>query len=408
MTALPAHPVQHFRNPRCAAPDAAYGEAQRRILSLAAGEAAFRELSEWPDYAPTPLRELPGLAAAAGVADLWYKDEAGRFGLGSFKALGGAYAVLRVLQAQVRERLGREPLAYELAGGALRYVTRGTTVTCATDGNHGRAVAWGARLFNCGCVVYLHEHVSPGREAAIAQHGAEIVRVPGSYDDSLRACAADAEAQGRLVVSDTAWPGYEDVPRTVMEGYGVLGFEMLAQLPPEGRPTHVFVQGGVGGLAASVCAHLWEALGPQRPRFVVVEPDRADGLFQSARAGKPAQASGDLKTVMAGLACAGVSTLAWELLDAGVDAFLTIPDPAAEDTMRLLADGVAGDAPIVAGESAVAGLAGMLCALADPAARDALGLDAQSRVLVIGSEGATDPETYARIVGRSPEQVVAG
>jgi diaminopropionate ammonia-lyase len=406
-TRLPIHPLRCFVNPRAdrAAP---YGAELQAILSLEAGQAARAEIGSWPDYAPTPLRRLDGLARAAGIGALWYKDEAGRFGLGSFKALGGAYAVLRLIQARIEERMGRAPAALELNSGAMRYLTRGIPVTCATDGNHGRSVAWGARLFGCPCVIYLHEHVSAGREAAIAAYGAEIVRVPGTYDDAVRAAARDAEAQGRIVVSDTSYPGYMEVPRIVMQGYSVLIAEALEQLPPDAAPTHVFVQGGVGGLAAAVLAHLWEAWGAERPRLAVVEPERADCLYQSARAGHPARSTGDLNTIMAGLSCGEVSPLAWEILGRGADAFLTIPDDAAADTMRLLADGAGGDAPIVAGESAVAGLAGLLCALPDAAARAALELDAASRVLVIGSEGATDPALYAQIVGRTPGQVAGG
>jgi diaminopropionate ammonia-lyase len=181
----------------------------------------------------------------------------------------------------------------------------------------------------------------------------------------------------------------------------------MEQLPPGRRPTHLFVQGGVGGLPAAVCAHLWEDWGAQRPRFVVVEPERADCLYRSAEAGRPVVVPGPHDTVMAGLACGEVSLLAWEVLAQGADAFLAIPDAAATDAMRLLADGVGGDAPLVAGESGVAGLAGLLCALGDEGARRTLELGPESRVLLIGSEGATDPAVYHAIVGRAPEEVTA-
>ena len=403
---LPAYPLLWFVNPR-AATAAPYGEAQREILSLRAAQEARAEITGWPGYHPTPLRPLDGLAASAGIGALWYKDEAGRFGLGSFKALGGAYAVLRLLQRELGagEPAGRRIGAEELAAGALRDLTRAITVTCATDGNHGRSVAWGAGWFGCRCVIYIHEGVSVGRESAIAAYGADVVRVPGSYDDAVRAAAEAAERHGRFVISDTSYPGYMEVPKEVMQGYSVMVAEAMEQLPAAHRPTHLFVQGGVGGLAAAVCAHLWEAWGRERPRLAVVEPERADALFRSARAGRPVVAEGDLNTIMAGLSCGEVSLLAWEILKTGADAFLTIPDDAAKHTMRLLAAGVEGDAPLVAGESGVAGLAGLLCALRDGAAREALGLGADSRVLVIGSEGATDPALYEDIVGRKPEEV---
>ena len=378
------------------------------MLSLAALAQARAEIGAWPGYAPTPLWNLSGLAAQAGLGAIRYKDEAGRFGLGSFKALGGAYAVLRLLQRVLAmQGVPAQGLAgaAELAAGTQRARTSGVTVTCATDGNHGRAVAWGARTFGCRSVVYLHEHVSAGREKAIAALGAEIRRTPGTYDDSVRQAAADAKRQGWHVVSDTSYPGYADVPREVMQGYGVLVAEALDQLGAE-TLTHVFVQGGVGGLAAAVCATLWERLGPRRPRLVVVEPERADCLFQSAVHGEPTPVKGALDTVMAGLACGEVSLAAWEVLAPGADDFLAIPDEAALDTMRLLAQGTGGDAPLAGGESGVAGLAGLLSACADGTLRKKLALDPASRVLAIGSEGATDPELYARIVGRTPEQVL--
>lgn len=356
----------------------AYGEAERAILSVAAGREALDAISAWPGYAPTPLRSLPVLAGEAGVAEVLYKDEAERFGLKSFKALGGAYAV--------------ERLARAAAGRPL-------TVACATDGNHGRAVAWGAARAGVRAVIYLHEGVSRGRAEAIAALGAEVVRAGRTYDDSVRLCADAAAGNGWQIVSDTSWPGYEDVPRTVMQGYAVMVAEALAQASP---PTHVFVQGGVGGLAAGVLSWLWEELGPARPILTVVEPENAACLFESARAGKVTAVRGDLDTIMAGLACGEPSLLAWRLLEPGADAFMHMPDDAAAQTMRDLAE-----LGVVAGESGVAGLAGLRLAASDDAMRAALRLDGRSRVLCFGTEGATDPEVYARIVGRAPRDVAA-
>jgi diaminopropionate ammonia-lyase len=392
-----------FENPRATAA-AGYGEDGRgEILGLAAFAAAKREIASWPDYAPTPLKVLGGLAHAAGIGGLFYKDEASRFGLGSFKALGGAYAVFRLLQQEI----GVAATAADFAAG--RYADRlaGLTVTCATDGNHGRSVAWGARTFGCACKIYVHETVSQGRCDAIARYGAEIRRVAGTYDDAVRQAARDAAAEGWHVVSDTSYEGYTDIPRNVMQGYAVMVDEALRQLPDGILPTHVFVQGGVGGLAAAVCAHLWETLGPRRPRLIVVEPDKADCLYRSAVAGQPVTADGDLDTIMAGLACGEVSLLAWRILATGAGAFMTVPDNSAMESMRLLASGSQGDPPLVAGESAVAGLAGLLLAAGDPDARARLGLSSDSVVLLFGTEGATDPEVYRSIVGRSPEEVMA-
>lgn len=385
---------------------AAYdGDGRTGILSQAALDVAAREITTWPGYSPTPLRSLQGLAAAAGLGQILYKDEGRRFGLGSFKALGGAYAVLRLLQEIVRGRTGTTPNSDALSRGDHVDATRGVTVTCATDGNHGRSVAWGARVFGCACVIYVHEGVSQARRDAIAYYGAEIREVPGNYDNAVRQAAADAVRNGWKVVSDTSYPGYTDIPRDVMQGYGLIALEADAQWPDGVLPSHVFVQGGVGGVAASMCSYFWEHHGERAPIFVVVEPDRAACLQLSAEAGRPVATEGALDTIMAGLACGEVSVLAWSILSTGADAFLTVSDQAAAATMRVLAGAPFGDRPIVAGESAVAGLAGALLAAGDPGLREALGLTTKSVVMVIGTEGATDPTLYREIVGREAEAV---
>jgi diaminopropionate ammonia-lyase len=281
-------------------------------------------------------------------------------------------------------------------------------VTCATDGNHGRSVAWGANLFHCRCVIFIHATVSEGRAAAIAAYGAEIVRVPGGYDDSVHHAAAIAAEKGWTVISDTAYAGYSAIPRQIMQGYGIVAEEIFAQLPKNTPPTHVFFQAGVGGMAAALCARFWQHFAAARPRVVIVEPDRAACLYASARAGQPVVLTGDLDTVMAGLSCGEVSALAWPVLAAGAEDFMAIGDDLAIDTVRFLADGVGGDPPLVAGETGVAGLAGLRAAAADPELRKALALGPASRVLVIGSEGDTDPEIYRRIVGRDAAEVRAG
>lgn len=397
---LPISParVAHAAN-RHAVRGQPIGARQRAVLTDDAMREARAEIRTWPGYAPTPLRDLRGLAEASGVAAVWYKDEASRFGLDSFKALGGAYAVLRLLKKHLPEGV----TAADLVAGAHREDVAKLTVCCATDGNHGRSVAWGARQFGARCVIYVHATVSQGRVDAIAHYGAEVRRVSGNYDDAVRQAAEDAADNGWFVVSDTSYPGYMDVPRDVMQGYTVMIDEAVAQMPQ--APTHCFVQGGVGGLAAATAAQLWEAYGADRPRIIVVEPDRAACLFESAKAGTPVTVHGDLDTLMAGLACGEVSLLAWEILDEGADDFLTVPDDSAVECMRLLADGPCGDAPFVAGESAVAGLAGFLLARQDAMLSKALALGPDSRVLLIGSEGATDPDLYTRLVGRPAEAV---
>jgi diaminopropionate ammonia-lyase len=357
---------------------------------------ARNEIISWAGYAPTPLRELSVLARRADMACMRLKDEAGRFGLGSFKALGGAYAVARVLSAELARRgMASEVPSFDLASGKHRGATESIVVTCATDGNHGRAVAWGAQRFHCGCVIFVHEAVSQGRVDAIARYGAEVRRVPGSYDDAVREAARQAQANRWFLVSDTSWSGYTDVPREIMQGYRVMADEAADQWEGE-PPTHVFIQGGVGGVATAVSVQMRERFHPA-PALVVVEPDKAACLLASAELGQPATVRGDLDTVMAGLACGEPSMVAWEELNYSASAFMAIPDEAAIACMRLLAE-----QRIVGGESGVAGLAGCLLAASNAVARETIGLSSSSRVLAFNTEGATDPLLYERLVGIRP------
>ena len=396
----------------------------RAVIGPAAHRAARAEIASWPGYEPTPLRNQWRLAEELGLGSVWVKDESGRFGLGSFKALGGAYGVRQVLKAR-GEKAG--PL----------------TVTCASDGNHGRAVAWGAMRFGCDAVIYLPTHVTEARAEAIRSFGARVVRVDGEYDDAVARAELDARGKGWTVISDTSYPGYMEIPREVMVGYTVMVNEVLgdvraswpthrvlspthyvsaptdeASTPtrpvsagltaqsaeaesagPGAPPTHVFIQGGVGGLAAAVIGHLWERLGEHRPVVVIVEPEEADGLLCSARAGRPVASGGDLDTIMAGLSCREVSPLAWEVVGVGAHAFMTVPDGGIAPLMRRAARGGMGEA-FEGGESGVAGLLGVIEVARDEERRGAIGLDERSRVLVFNTEGATDPDLYGRIVGR--------
>ena len=385
------------------------GKAARReaypftdILSVAEGQRAYQDMRNWRGYAPTPLRDLAGAAIRAGVHRVLYKDEASRFGLGSFKALGGAYAVARLLRQLLSQQLNRPVSVDDLVSGAHADLTRRITVACASDGNHGRSVAAGAQRFGCGCTIFLHEGVSRGREQAITGLGASVIRTPGNYDDSVRAAIETSRSNGWHVVADTANDPADEMPALVMQGYASLVIETLEQLRTAGGalPTHVFLQGGVGGLAAAVVSYLWEELGAGlAPVFIIVEPSQADCLYQSAINGRPTPAKGDLNTLMAGLSCGEVSRVAWPILEAGVEFFMTVQDLAAIDCMRLLRRGALGGGSIVAGESGVAGLAGLLAATNDPEGQllRRLRLNASSTVLLIGTEGATDPEIYDRL-----------
>lgn len=399
-------------NPARAPADEAWENAQGAAREAVLCEAGFRDamdaIRQWPDYAPTPLHDLPGLARRFGLAELRYKDESARFELKSFKALGGAYAVQRlVMQAIARIDGGARPALDALLRGEWAGVANRITVTCATDGNHGRSVAWGARLFGCRCLIFVHETVSEGRAAAIAAFGAEVVRVPGNYDDAVRHAASQAEANGWTVVSDTTWEGYRHIPIDVMHGYGAMSLEVIEQLG-EVPPSHVLVQAGVGAFAASVAAAFWLRWGSQRPRLVIVEPTAAACHLQSALAGGPVAVTGSLDTVMAGLACGEVSPAAWQIVEAAAAAFVAIDDRYALDAVRAFATPAGADPPIVAGETGATGLGALLAAHDNTALRQLIGLDTNSRVLLLGSEGDTDAQIYRDIVGRSAAEVRVG
>ncbi|MDF2974336.1 MAG: diaminopropionate ammonia-lyase [Microvirga sp.] len=372
-------------------------------LGVPAAEEVERYLSYRDNHAPTPLHTLPALAAELGVDTVHIKDEGFRLGLGSFKALGGSYAVIRLVLEEAGRQLGRPVDVAELHAPEVRAVTAGMTVACATDGNHGRSVAQGAQLVGARSAIFVHSGVSDERVAAIARFGAQMIRVAGTYDDSVAEAARVAAEKGWTIVSDTSWPGYERIPGMVMQGYTAMVREALRQLPE--APTHVFVQAGVGGVAAAVAGHLALALGDRRPTFVVVDPARAACLYESARAGHPVKIAHGEPTVMAMLECYEPSLVAWRVLSRVADGFMTVDEVDAVAVMNRLARPHGNDPAIVAGESGGVGLAGLIRATADPEIRAALNLNEASRVFVINTEGATDPERYEELVGMRPDAV---
>lgn len=383
---------------------ASYPEALQNIMSMRQANESRAWLADWSrlNSGGTPLYSLPDMAAELGVADILVKDESERSVLGSFKALGAPIALVRLILRQFPEQRFE---ARGLLAGEYRDALADFTVISATDGNHGRALAAAAQSVGCRCVIVLHANVSSEREEAIAAYGAEIVRIRGNYDESVEEAAALAVRNGWLVVSDTSYDGYEDIPRDVMQGYGTISAEIVEALPQ--RVTHVFLQGGVGGLAAGIASYLWELYGEARPTFVVVEPVQADCLYQSAIAGQAAKATGSVDSVMAGLACGETSPLAWRFLQPCVDFFMTIEDDEAVGAMRRLAAGSSRDIPVVAGESGVAGLAGLMALASDPRLAEQVGLTGESRILLINTEGATAPGVYQELVAESAQSVLA-
>jgi diaminopropionate ammonia-lyase len=387
-----------------------YSDELRAIMSIAKAHESREWLSHWPELTreATPLLSLPGLAHTLGVARIELKDESKRASLASFKALGAPIALIRLIQRKWPEE---NFAAKDLFLGKHAKELHSFTVITATDGNHGRALAAAAHDIGCRCVIVLHKNVSVERERSIASHGATIVRITGNYDASVEEAANLAARNSWFVVSDTSYAGYEEIPRDVMQGYGTIPAEILEQLGAQAGDacpyTHVFLQGGVGGMAAGIASYLCELYGARRPTFIIIEPQQADCLYQSAIAGHASNATGSVDSVMAGLACGETSPLAWRFLQSSMDFFLTIDDDEAIQAMRVLADGCDGDIPVVSGESGVAGLAGLTHLVRNPELRLKTGLGTESKVLLISTEGATAPAVYQQLVGKSAKEVLA-
>lgn len=378
-------------------------EADQSSFGNAAAAEALSFLSARADYVPSPLHDLQSLAEKLGVGAVLVKDESTRFGLGSFKALGGSYAVERLVLEEASRRLSRAYGPHDLRNPEVRRVAATVTVACATDGNHGRSVAQGAQLVGANAVIFVHAGVSVERVRAISRLGARIVRVDGTYDDSVEEASRVSRENGWIVVSDTSWPGYERIPSLVMQGYTVLVGELMDQL--SAPPTHVFIQAGVGGIAAALAARLALLLKDRRPLVTVVEPARAACVLQAAMSGKVEKINAGEPTVMAMLECYEASIVAWRILSRTGDAFMTVDEDDAIDAMKVLANPTGQDTPIVAGESGAVGLAALKRVANDKTLRATIGLGPESRVLLISTEGATDPDQYLKLTGLAPDRV---
>ena len=352
--------------------------------------------SSFPQYAPTPLAELSALAAQMGLKSLLVKDESQRFGLNAFKVLGGSYAIARHIAA----RLGLRPEEMTFAAlrsDAARAALGNAVLFTATDGNHGRGVAWTARELGCRAVVRMPKGTAKSRVENIRALGAEVTVEDCNYDGCVRLAARQArETAGGVLVQDTAWPGYTQVPLWIMQGYLTMALEADEQMVAP--PTHIFLQAGVGSMAAAVAAYFRQAHPQNPPKIILVEPAAADCFFRSAANGEITAVTGEMRTMMAGLACGEPSPIAWDILKRLTTAYLSCEDAAAARGMRALAQPLAGDKAIVSGESGASTLGALLDAAADEKAREALGLGGNARVLLFSTEGDTDPVNYRRVM----------
>jgi len=367
-------------------PDLAWVDAVRRRDQLP----LHRSL---PGYEPSPLRDLPDLAAELGLGRLLVKDESERFGIDAFKGLGASFAMFSVLRQRWQELTGDDLAPADFATPTVKERLGDVTFCAATDGNHGRAVAWTARRLRQRAVIFLPDDTALARITALENEGAEVRRIPGTFDHCVTACAEAAAAEGWQVIADTAYPGYMEIPGHIMTGYSTIFAELAEQL--DQRPDLVLLPAGVGGLAAAGTASLVLQHGAARPRLVCVEPESSACFLESIEhgAGEAVAATGDQRSIMVGLCCGMPSLLAWPVIRDAVDAFVAIDDEPALAAMRAY-----HRHGVTSGESGASTLAGLLALLQHPAGGD-LGLGPDATVLVINTEGATDPQHHAEVVG---------
>lgn len=356
----------------------------------------------FPQYEVTPLRKLSRMASYLGIKNLYVKDESFRFGLNAFKVLGGSYAIGRFIAKKLKKDISELPYNV-LSSKELRDEFGQATFFTATDGNHGRGVAWAAKELGQKAVVLMPKGTTQTRLENIKNLGADVTIEDMNYDDCVRKAAAEADAtKNGVIVQDTAWDGYEEIPSWIMEGYGTLAREAQRQMAADccERPTHIFVQAGVGSLAGAVIGYFANLYPENPPIMCVVEAGAADCLYKSAVKGERVSVSGDLSTIMAGLACGESNTIAWDILKNHAYAFFSCPDWMSAKGTRVFGVPLKGDPVVISGESGSVTM-GLLTSLFKPEykeIKEALKLDENSEVLLISTEGNTDPIRFREIV----------
>ena len=334
---------------------------------------AIKSISGWKTYKPTPLLKLNKLNEELKFKEIYYKDEDKRFNLKSFKALGGAFAVDNIASKK-----------------------KNITVATATAGNHGQSVAWGAQRLGLKCKIFISENVSESRAEAMKNLDAEVIRVEGNYDNSLKECIKQSEENNWEIVQDVSWDGYKEVPKLIMAGYTIMIKEIADQVDVNSI-THVFLQAGVGGMAAAMIAG-FAKLSKNIPKFIVVEPENADCIFKSIQNNRPTSVDIKKETVMGGMSCGDVSSIAWEILKNSVNYCVTIPDEAISSAVALLAEGQLSNEKIIAGECAVPGVIALISIFNNKDYLNKLELNSDSKVLLFGCEGLTDKAMYEKLL----------
>ena len=381
-----------------------YGAVKTECFGLEQAQKVRSFHQSFDEYSITPLVQLNALAQELGVKGIYVKDESYRFGLNAFKVLGGSYAIAREIGSRIGLAEAEMTLARLLAPEVKERLGTLTFVT-ATDGNHGRGVAWTAQRLGHRAVVFMPKGTAAERLENIRKLGAEASITDFNYDDSVRLARQYAAEHEGIVVQDTSWEGYEDVPLHIMQGYTTIGAEIVEQLKAYGdvNPTHVFLQVGVGAMAGAMAGFIADYYKEARPIITIVEPNEADCLYRTALAndGELHIVTGALDSMMAGLCCGEPCSIGWQQLAAYADNFVAMPDKAAALGMRVLGNPVGSDAAVVSGESGAAGLGLAVAALRErelAQLKASLRLDAESVVLCISTEGATDVANYRRIM----------
>ena len=378
-------------------------DVQVQNMSLEQMEKAISFHRSFPQYTVTPLTRLSGLADYLGLKRVYVKDESYRFGLNAFKVLGGSYAIARCIADELGKDVSEVPYDV-LTSDKLREEFGQATFFTATDGNHGRGVAWAANKLGQKCVVRMPKGTTQTRLENIAKENATVTIEELNYDDCVRMAAKEAAETTRgIMVQDTAWEGYEKIPTWIMQGYGTLAMEADKQLEEDGcRPTHIFIQAGVGSLAGGVIGYFSSRFKENPPIMVVAEANAADCLYRSAMQGdgNRVDVTGDMLTIMAGLACGEANTVSWDILRNHASAFVSCPDWVSANGTRIYGSPLRGDKQVISGESGSVTMGLLHAIMTRPEYKDlkeALKLDENSEVLLVSTEGDTDPDRYHEI-----------
>lgn len=342
------------------------------VLSKTEIDNAYQAISNWEDYSPTPLISLNKLSKDLGLKNVFYKDESKRFNLKSFKALGGAYAVEQVSKTK-----------------------KNITVATATAGNHGRSVAWGAKRLGLKCKIFISEYVSENRAEAMRGFGAEVFRVKGNYDNSLKECINQSKKNGWEIIQDVAWDGYEEVPKLTMAGYAVMMKEISDQIN-NNHITHIFLQAGVGGMAAAMIAGCARYL-KNIPNIIIVEPENADCVLQAVEKNKIVTIEITKESLMGGMSCGEVSLIPWKIINNNAHYCISVPDDKISDTVKLLANSTFSENKIIGGECATPGIISLI-ASCNSILKEKINLNSNSEVMLLGCEGDVDRELYEKLL----------